>query len=205
MSNSKNQRREPQIPTSRDVETRVAQPAGLPSSSAVPRVSRVCADLPSLAFLQEFECTVEQDGWRDIDAFLGACEPALRRELLNHDITLDHGYVRVSGGVSLWRKPIKELPCSLWIERNLDLEGTRIDRLPPNLHVGQDLNLGAMARHLSPDLFVGGDLNLMYSKVHALHPNTIVMGDLCVELSPLSETSDKDIRANAKIYGSIHR
>lgn len=162
------------------------------------------AEAPSTSFLDEFQ-RPDGHGWRDLETFLDSCEPALRAELGGHDITLDRGYVRVSGGISLWRKPVHELPEFLWVEKHLDLEGTLIERLPPNLHVGQDLNLASATRKLSPDLFVGGDLNLMYSRIRSLPENTMVMGDVCVELSPLARSSDDEIRSSARIYGAIHR
>ena len=195
------------------------QPRGLPTSvspTALPFAPGAIAlrgpgrltflaDVPDLASLEEFQLPHQQPGWADLDAFLASCEPPLREHLALRLVTLENGFAHVAGGVNLWRKPLSSLPGHLWVDRDLDLEGTGIEQLSECTRVGGDLNLGSMTSELAPDLLVEGDLNLMYSKVYRFPEKLTVLGDLCVELSPMAGLPDSVIRAQADIRGAIYR
>jgi hypothetical protein len=157
-------------------------------------------------FLDEFlHPAMPPHVWKNLKEFFDACDPVFLDQLRLHDVQMESGMAHISGGVSLWRKPLYTLPEGLWIERDLDLEGTFLSRLPAHLHVGRDLNCGTATTALSEDLQVDGDLNLMGSLVCAFPDNVKVFGDLCIELSPLARLRDDEIRLQAEIHGEILR
>jgi hypothetical protein len=111
------------------------------------------------------------------------------------------------GDLNLYGTPITSLPPDLSVGGYFDLSNTPITSLPSDLKVGGDFNLSdTPITSLPSGLSVGGFLNLPGSKITSLPPDLKVKGDIFIYNTPFSEshTEEQTRQMAPGIKGNIH-